>query len=248
MTKTSCLQPTGYVSVAGDACPADPNKTSPGSCGCGKAETDTDNDGTPDCIDTDDDNDGIPDTNDCAPLDATIGSATIWYQDTDGDGKGDPSSTLNACTQPTGYVSVAGDACPLDPDKTTAGNCGCGHTEASCLDCAGVANGTAVLDNCNICTGGNTGITACVTTATVNGTSAGITVTPQPFDNTTTIRLENYGTIQSITVINASGALADYKSNVNNTEVTLGESLAAGLYSVIIQTENGIYTTKIVKK
>jgi PKD repeat protein len=32
-------------------CPNDPDKTDPGVCGCGLAETDTDNDGTPDCID-----------------------------------------------------------------------------------------------------------------------------------------------------------------------------------------------------
>ena len=34
-----------------DACPADPLKTNPGTCGCGVAETDTDGDGTADCVD-----------------------------------------------------------------------------------------------------------------------------------------------------------------------------------------------------
>jgi hypothetical protein len=34
-----------------DNCPGDPIKTQPGRCGCGTPDTDTDGDGTPDCID-----------------------------------------------------------------------------------------------------------------------------------------------------------------------------------------------------
>ena len=34
-----------------DGCPEDDNKESPGACGCGTADTDTDLDGTPDCVD-----------------------------------------------------------------------------------------------------------------------------------------------------------------------------------------------------
>jgi hypothetical protein len=34
-----------------DCCPNDPNKTAPGVCGCGVADTDGDGDGTPDCND-----------------------------------------------------------------------------------------------------------------------------------------------------------------------------------------------------
>ena len=40
----------GWDGVCGDACPDDPYKFDPGVCGCGML--DTDNDGTPDCIDT----------------------------------------------------------------------------------------------------------------------------------------------------------------------------------------------------
>lgn len=36
---------------AGDACPDDPLKIAPGACGCGKPETDSDGDLTPDCTD-----------------------------------------------------------------------------------------------------------------------------------------------------------------------------------------------------
>ena len=132
VTQTTCTQPTGYVSAAGDACPTDANKLAPGACGCGNAETDTDGDLSADCVDTDDDNDGISDAADCAPLNSAIGSATVWYQDSDGDGKGDDAATQTSCDQPTGYVPVSGDACPTDANKLTPGICGCGIAEGTC--------------------------------------------------------------------------------------------------------------------
>lgn len=91
----------------------------------------------------------------------TITTAATWYADTDGDGTGDASSTKSSCTQPTGYVAKSGDQCPNDANKIAPGDCGCGKVEGSCTDCAGVANGTAVLDNCTRCVGGNTGKQPC---------------------------------------------------------------------------------------
>ena len=44
----------GTICEPFDECPDDPNKTSPGICGCGTPDTDSDGDGTPDC------NDGCP--------------------------------------------------------------------------------------------------------------------------------------------------------------------------------------------
>ncbi len=38
-------------SISADLCPEDPSKTKPGTCGCGAADTDTDQDTVPDCID-----------------------------------------------------------------------------------------------------------------------------------------------------------------------------------------------------
>ncbi|WP_299251918.1 T9SS type A sorting domain-containing protein, partial [uncultured Cytophaga sp.] len=155
--ESSCLDCAGVANGAAklDACLTCVGGTT------GKVTLDTDNDGTADCVDTDDDNDGVLDADDCAPLDKNIKGKTMWYADTDGDGFGDPAVTQLACTKPTGYVADKTDACPTDPNKKVAGNCGCNKIESSCLDCAGVANGTAVLDNCQVCIGGTTNKQEC---------------------------------------------------------------------------------------
>lgn len=100
----------------------------------GKTTLDTDADKLPNCFDTDDDNDGVLDVNDCDPLNKLVGLATVWYLDTDKDGKGDPNNSKSACTQPVGYVNNNGDQCPSDPLKLVPGQCGCGQTETSCLN------------------------------------------------------------------------------------------------------------------
>jgi len=48
----SCSDSEEYIcEFAVDACPSDPNKSVPGACGCGTPDTDSDNDGTPNCHD-----------------------------------------------------------------------------------------------------------------------------------------------------------------------------------------------------
>jgi hypothetical protein len=84
-----------------DGCPADPDKTSAGACGCGVADTDTDSDGTPDC------NDGCPDD----PDKTEPGTCGCGVADVDTDEDGTPDCL---------------DECPEDPEKTEAGLCGCG--------------------------------------------------------------------------------------------------------------------------
>ena len=84
-----------------DTCANDPNKVSPGECGCGVPDTDSDNDGSPDCFDAcpTDPNKTSPGLCGCGNVDT----------DTDDDGTADCS-----------------DACPNDRDKIAPGACGCG--------------------------------------------------------------------------------------------------------------------------
>jgi hypothetical protein len=39
----------------------------------------------------------------------TVGTSATWYRDADGDGFGNASNTVSACTAPSGYIGVAGD-------------------------------------------------------------------------------------------------------------------------------------------
>lgn len=90
-----------------DGCPADPNKGTPGVCGCGVPDTDSDSDGTPDC------NDGCPDdSNKQDPGVCGCGVADSAVGDSDSDGTAD-----------------CNDGCPNDPDKVEPGVCGCGVPE-----------------------------------------------------------------------------------------------------------------------
>jgi len=180
----------------------------------------------------------------------TTTAPLTWYADEDGDGYGDPNLKLKRCTKPFGYVSNNSDDCPFDPNKIAPGNCGCGNTEQSCLDCAGVPNGSAVKDSCGNCVGGTTGLTACIiTTGTVQvvNLSSYINIYPQPFDYSTKIEMKNGSLINSISIYSASGNLVYTKSSIQSSLIETGDNLSPGFYTLIIQTGQGNYSTKIVK-
>ncbi|WP_018342037.1 alginate lyase family protein [Cytophaga aurantiaca] len=164
-----------------------------------------------------------------------VNATTLWYADTDNDGKGDPATTVSSCAKPTGYVAIAGDACPTDANKITPGNCGCNKTEASCLDCAGVANGTAIIDACNKCAGGTTGIAIvtdpgkCVTTniTTINGPLCVSTGTSNAYSLSTNLSVasinwwSNSGASITKDPANPKNMQINFPSYANGTNATL---------------------------
>ncbi len=201
-----------------DACPSDPNKIAAGTCGCGVADTDSDSDGTPDCndacpsdpnkiaagtcgcgvADTDSDSDGTPDCNDACPSDPNkiaAGTCGCGVADTDSDSDGTPDCN---------------DACPSDPNKIVAGACGCGVAEGTCTDCNGVVGGTAYMDNCSNCVGGNTGEVEC--TQDCNGDWGGTAYT----DNCSDCVGGNTGEVECTQDCNGDWGGTAYTDNCND--------------------------------
>jgi len=92
----------------------------------------------------------------------TVNTAFTWYADQDGDGLGDPSTTISACDQPAGYVSTGNDPCPILANMAPGDACDDGNAATSgdmiqsdCI-CAGVPDCTpgAPCDDLNACTTG----------------------------------------------------------------------------------------------
>lgn len=180
----------------------------------------------------------------------TVTAPTTWYADGDGDGKGNPNSTLSACTQPAGYVAAAGDGCPDDGNKSAPGNCGCGNTETSCLDCAGVPNGTAALDACQRCAGGTTGVTPITNSSSCGPLSnadpsaaAFIRLTPNPSNDQFSLELPFSSDVKIVTT---DGKQVDLFSDVES--IRFGSDYAKGLYFIHITNDHFNQVLRVVKQ
>jgi len=98
-----------------DACSDDPNKTEPGICGCNVSDTDSDSDGTADCVDA------CP----ANPSKTTAGGICGGCEDeSDSDGDGTPDCQ---------------DLCAFDANKIDGGVCGCGVSDDD-VDADGTAD------------------------------------------------------------------------------------------------------------
>ncbi len=150
-----------------DQCPNDPNKMTPGVCGCGVPDDDSDADGVADCIDVcpgapevDSDGDGMLDCFDLCPSDpkkTEAGVCGCGIADTDADADGLPDC-LDDCPNGLDMDSDADgvldchDGCPGDPDKTEPGICGCGQSDLDSdadgiPDCNDQCSGTPDVDS-----------------------------------------------------------------------------------------------------
>ena len=110
----------------GDLCPDDPNKTAPGICGCGVADTDTDGDLFADCIDN-------------CPGIANAGQED-FDTDTVGDACDNCPTTANT-DQADGDADGVGDVCdgvltPDCPGDGSIGNCPCVNNGSPGNGCA----------------------------------------------------------------------------------------------------------------
>ncbi|MCP4520207.1 MAG: T9SS type A sorting domain-containing protein [Cytophagales bacterium] len=83
----------------------------------------------------------------------------------------------------------------------------------------------------------------CVVTNLVTIEDSQASITPNPFDNTTTIYSE---AISSITIYDMNGKVVNVFENTN--KVTVGDNLPLGIYFVGIQNEYGVSYTKIIKQ
>jgi hypothetical protein len=114
----------------------------------GYSNTDTDGDGTPDC------SDGCPNDEDKISLGAcgcgVVDVPTTWYADSDGDGFGDPLSSIGGytCNPPTGHVANNADCDDSDPAINPAAADPC---DAVDNNCNGIVDEDFIPVNCLVC-------------------------------------------------------------------------------------------------
>lgn len=110
-------------------------------------------------------------------------------------------------------------------------------------DCNGDENGQAILDSCNICTGGNTGKTKCVITDVEKDKTKEIMLYPNPTEGNFKIEgILNY----SLTIKNLNGNTVFERKNINSSNIET--NLQTGIYIIEIQDLSRIIVSKLFVK
>lgn len=115
-------------------------------------------------------------------------------------------------------------------------------------DCYGDLGGSAIIDSCGDCTGGNTGLTpnfekgSCVTASVRLDEKIQLTVAPNPSNSTFSI----YGSAVKVRaeVYSINGMHVESLSKLNN----FGANYAAGMYIVQVYTAEGKQVLKLIKE
>jgi hypothetical protein len=119
--------------------------------GCGVCDGDSNNDNTTcvqDCLGT---WDGTAIDDECGVCDGP--GIITYFNDSDGDGLGDPDYTLLACDDPGDNWSTDNTDDEINCGTNDTDECGVCAGDNSCADCTGTPNGTAVYDECGACDG-----------------------------------------------------------------------------------------------
>ncbi len=87
--------------------------------------------------------DGVDNDCDGATDDSSAVDASTWYADSDGDGYGDSSSTVTACSQPSGHVSDSTDCLDSDASAYPGADEYCDGVDN---DCDGAADEADAID------------------------------------------------------------------------------------------------------
>ncbi|MBS1568105.1 MAG: hypothetical protein JST45_01565 [Bacteroidetes bacterium] len=191
-----------------------------------------------------------------------INAPATWYADTDSDGFGDNSATLQACSQPPGYVATGGDLCPDDGNKIEPGACGCGVPDTD-SDKDGIAD---CIDSCPLlegqvgdpCDDGNAGteddvITADCTCAGIltavaeQGAMGGWLLWPNPAHGQVMLQAPVSGPVV-IEVVDAEGRLVQ-QLDFTITHGTVSwptSSLARGAYAVRVLAPHAVRVLRLV--
>jgi endo-1,3-1,4-beta-glycanase ExoK len=73
-------------------------------------------------------------------------------------------------------------------------------------------------------------------------------ISPQPFSTFTTLNVKTGSSIEAINIFNSEGKLVEIVKGNNSDKIIFGNELLNGLYHLQINSNNGIYSAKVLKQ